>query len=173
MQDSYYEQFIKAEKSVLYQVVSFIMKVSIVLAFVYFIFTSILGILGLILSLLCVIIYIGFKFLKRKIYIDYEYDFTNGEIDIITIGDKIKRKLVLNFQISEVQLLGPKDSDEIKDFSNKPTNVVRAHAKDTKEKVYTAFIDNGANKVQLDFIPNKEFLDLCFHKNPRAVKRGF
>lgn len=171
MQDNFYEQFVKAEKTTIYKVVKFVMKVSIVLAFVYFIFTPILGMFGIILSILCVIIYIGLKFLKRKVYVDYEYDFTNGEIDIVTIGDKVKRKLVLNFQISEVQLLAPKDSDEVRDFHNKPSKLIRAHAKDTNEKVYTAFIDSGANKVQLDFIPDKEFLDLCFHKNPRAVKR--
>ena len=171
MQDSFYEQFVGAHESTSYKVI--IMRVSIVFAILYLFSGVILGVMGLILSVLCAIIYFSMIMLKRKIYIDYEYDFTNGEIDIVSIGDKIKRKKIIGFDIKNVELLAPKDSDEIKSVSNKPDRVLKCYPKETNEKIYTAILTGGVSRAQIEFVPNKEFLNLCFQKNPRAVKKDF
>lgn len=172
MQDNFYEQFVGAHESVAYKLVNIIMKISIVFGVLYLFSSIILGIIGLILTILCVIIYFGMIILKRKIYVDYEYDFTNGEIDIVSVGDKIKRKLIATFDIKEVELLAAKDSDEIRDFSNKPNKILKCYPKDTSEKIYTAILTGGGKSAQIEFVPDKEFLNLCFQKNPRAVKKG-
>lgn len=173
MQDNFYEQFVSAHESTMYKLVNIEMKISIVFGVIFLFSTAILGLLGIILCVLCAIIYFGMIVLKRKIYVDYEYDFTNGEIDIVSIGDKIKRKLIVSFDVKDIELLAAKDSDEMREISNKPDKILRCYPKDTEEKIYTAILNGGSGKAQIEFVPNKEFLNLCFQKNPRAVKRGF
>lgn len=172
MQDNFYEQFVGAHESMAYKLVNIIMKISIVFGVLYMLSAALLGLLGLILAILCAIIYFSMIMLKRKIYLDYEYDFTNGEIDIVSIGDKIKRKVIVTFDMKEVELLAAKDSDDIRDFSNKPNRILKCYPKDTNEKVYTAILTGGGKSAQIEFVPDKEFLNLCFQKNPRAVKKG-
>jgi|GEM_PF-609416 len=171
MQDNFYEQFVPGHENTAYKVVNIEMKLSIVFGVIFLFSTAILGLLGLILCVMCAIIYFGMVILKRKIYVDYEYDFTNGEVDIVSIGDKIKRKLIITFDIKDVEILAAKDSNEIKDFSNKPNKILQCYPKEANEKIYTAILNGGGKQAQIEFIPDKDFLNLCFQKNPRAVKK--
>ncbi|KOF56932.1 hypothetical protein AGR56_10015 [Clostridium sp. DMHC 10] len=66
MQDSFYEQFVGAHESTSYKVVKIIMRVSIVFAILYLFSGVILGVMGLILSVLCAIIYFFYDYAKRK-----------------------------------------------------------------------------------------------------------
>lgn len=172
MQDNFYEQFVGANDSAAYKVVGVIMKISIVFGVLYMLSSAFLGLLGIILTILCAIIYFSMIILKRKIYLDYEYDFTNGEIDIVSIGDKIKRKVIITFDIKEIGILAAKDSDEIRDFSNRPNRILKCYPKDTDDKIYTIILIKSGKSIQIEFVPDKEFLNLCFQKNPRAVKKG-
>lgn len=171
MQDNFYEQFVPGHEDTAYRIANIQMKISIVLGVLFLFSTVILGLLGLILCVVCAIMYFVMIVLKRKIYVDYEYDFTNGEIDIVSIGDKIKRKVIITFDIKDVEVLAAKNSNEIKDFSNKPDKILKCYANDTDKKVYTAILNGSGKQAQIEFIPDEEFLDLCFRKNPRAVKK--
>lgn len=172
MQDNFYEQFVPGHENTAYKIVNIEMKLSIVFGVLFLFSSAVLGLLGLILCVACAILYFVMIVLKRKIYVDYEYDFTNGEIDIVSIGDKIKRKAIITFDIKEVELLAAKDSYEIKDFSNKPDRILKCYPDDTDKKVYTAILKGSGKQAQIDFVPDEEFLDLCFYKNPRAVKKS-
>lgn len=172
MQDNFYEQFVPGHENTAYRMANIEMKISMVLGALFLLSTAILGLLGLILCVVCAIMYFAMIVLKRKIYVDYEYEFTNGEIDIVSIGDKIKRKTIITFNIKDVELLAAKDSYEIKDFSNKPDRILKCYPNDTNEKVYTAILNGDGGHAQIEFIPDEEFLNLCFLKNPRAVKKS-
>lgn len=171
MQDNFYEQFVPGHENTTYRMADIGMKISIVLGVLFLFSSAILGLLGLILCIVCAITYFGMIVLKRKMYVDYEYEFTNGEINISSIGDKIKRKSIITFQIKEVGILAAKDSYEIKDFSNKPSKILKCYPDDTNERIYTAILNGGSEHAQIQFIPDEEFLNLCFLKNPRAIKK--
>lgn len=163
--DNFYEQLVTTYKTMNYKFISFIMYFFIILGlFMFFTLNLIPGIVLLIVSG-------GLYFYRRNLYVEYEYDFTNGEIDIDKILEMKKRTRVLTFSVKNVELLAPENSDEVKDFSGKPTKVMKCYPSTTKETIYVAFITGGAERVQLKFVPDKELLDHCFKYNPRAVKR--
>jgi hypothetical protein len=115
---------------------------------------------------------VGCFFGKKKLYVEYEYVFTNGEIDIDKILEMKKRSRVLTFNVKDIELLAPEDSYYIKDFSNKPSKVISVYPKTSNEKVFVAMITGGTERVQLRFVPDEEFINLCYKYNPRAVKKS-
>ncbi|WP_461204632.1 DUF6106 family protein [Clostridium sp. DL1XJH146] len=162
--DQFYELLLTTKKSTLYKIVN--------------IFVYIVGIIGLlilsvnlILGLVFIIVSVVMFFYKKNLYVEYEYDFTNGEIDIDKIYEMKKRKRIITFNIKDVELLALENSDFINDFSNKPKEVITCIPSSYNGKIYTAMITMGSNRKMLKFAPDEKFLNLCFKLNPRAVKK--
>lgn len=82
-----------------------------------------------------------------------------------------KRKKVTTFNIKEVGLLALCDSDVVNDFSNKPASIVKCYPTTGKGQIYVAMVTEGKDKMQLLFMPDEKFINLCFKYNPRSVKR--
>jgi len=163
--DQIYEQLITTNKTGFYKAVNVAM----------FVF-SLMGLISFSTNLILVVILLGLAgacfFYKQKLFVEYEYQFTNGYIDIEKIIEMKKRKKVVSFNIKEVGLIAQEGSDAIKDFPNKPTAIVKCYPTTSKAKVYVVMLTEGKNKMQLMFVPDKKFLDLCFKTNPKAVKKG-
>lgn len=121
--------------------------------------------------IMCLVISAACFFGKKKFYVEYEYAFTNGEIDIDRIVEMKKRKRVLTFNIKEVELLAQEDSYYIKDFTNMPSEEISFFPSTSERQVYVAMITGGNHRTMLRFVPDEEFLNLCFKYNPRAVKK--
>lgn len=163
--DNFYEQLIAAKASVAYKISNAAFYVLLVLA-------GLSLATNLILAALYVLLAVGIFFFKKNLYIEYEYIFTNGEIDIDKIIEMKKRKRVFSFSVKSVELLAPEDSYYVKDFANKPSKVISVYPKDNKEKVFVAMITGGSERVQLRFVPSEEMLNMCYKYNPRAVKKA-
>jgi hypothetical protein len=138
----------------------------------------VLGFLGLVsitsnpvFGIILIAAAVGLFFLKRKLYVEYEYDFTNGDIDIDAIYEMKSRKRVISFHAKEIELLAPLDSDPVKSFSNKPEKVYKLYPSTSKEKLYVAMVTGGTNRAQIIFVPNEKFIEMCFRSNPKAVKK--
>ena len=89
--DNFYEQLENTEKTTKYKMLKGTMYVFGVIALLC---------LSAVLIIPCVIsfiIAIGAFFLKRKAYVEYEYVFTNGVIDIDAIYEQRKRKRLVSF----------------------------------------------------------------------------
>jgi hypothetical protein len=163
--DNFYEQLVTTQKTAAYSAANG--------------GTYVLGFLGLInlgsFNLIPAVLFIGIAaalfFYKRKLYREYEYDFTNGEIDIDVIYEMKSRKRVISFNVRDIELLAPVDSDPVKSFSNKPEKVLKLYPSTSKDKVYTAMVTGGVNRVQILFVPNEKLIDMCFRYNPKAVKK--
>ncbi|MCJ7689168.1 MAG: DUF6106 family protein [Clostridiaceae bacterium] len=162
--DHFYEQLVRADKTGFYKTV----KVA----------TYVLGIIGLlifnvnfILSIILIVAAAACFIYKKELFVEYEYQFTNGEIDIEKILEMKKRKKVTTFNIKEVTLLALEDSDAVKDFSNKPKSIEKCFSTNAKAKVYVAMVTEGTNRMQLMFMPDAKFLELCYRSNPRVVKK--
>ncbi|MBU3156110.1 DUF6106 family protein [Clostridium estertheticum] len=162
--DNFYEQLLTTSKTTTYKLVS---KATYVLGLIGLFFTSVNMIFAILLIALAVACY----FYKSKLYVEYEYQFTNGEIDIEKILEMKKRKKVTTFNIKEVDLLALSDSDFVKDYSNKPTSIVKCYPTTAKGRIYVAMITEGNDKMQLMFMPDEKFINHCFKYNPRAVKK--
>jgi len=124
-----------------------------------------------ILGIIFAAITVGIFFYKGRLYVEYEYIFVDGEVDIDLILEVTKRKKALTFNVRDASLIAPVESDYYKDFSNKPSKILKCYDRGAKEKLYAAIINAGTTKVQLYFTPNESFLDYCYKQNPRAVKK--
>lgn len=162
--DNFYEQLIPTYKTGIYKLLS---------AFVYiFGFLAAITLSALPIFVVCLMIAVASFFLKKKFYVEYEYVFTNGEIDVDKIVEMKKRSRVITFDIKNVELIAAEDSQYYRDFSNKPDKTITLFPGTNDRRVYVAMLTGGNERVQIRFAPDEEFLSVCFKYNPRAVKKS-
>ena len=166
LMDNFYEQLVTSEKSLTYKVANVMVYGLGVLAFLSLLFRQIF------LAIILIAVAVGLFFLKKNLFVEYEYAFTNGEIDIDKILEMKKRKRVLTFQIKDVEILAKESSDEINNFSNKPNKVLDLYPTNYNGELFVAVLNKGAEKVMLRFVPDEKFLSLSFKYNPKAVKKN-
>ncbi len=161
--DNFYEQLITTHKTTVYKAVN--------ASFYVFGFLALITLSALPIFIVCVILAVAAFFGKKQLYVEYEYVFTNGEIDVDKIVEMKKRSRVANFNIKNVELLAPESSSSVKDFANKPSKVLDLYPKTTDKTMYVAMVTGGNERLQIKFVPDEEFINLCYKYNPRAVKK--
>ncbi|SHE35780.1 hypothetical protein [Clostridium fallax] len=164
--DQFKEQLVLVSNKTPYNMAKALMMVFFVIAM----FFLVLG--GAVFSIVFFVVSGAIWYLKRYFYVEYEYALTNGEIDIDAIYEMKKRKRQVTFNLKEVALLAPKDSDAYRDFSNKPTKIIKSIPTGNTERVYVAILTEGLTRAQIEFVPNKAFIDACFIFNPKAIKKN-
>jgi hypothetical protein len=162
--DNFYEQLVVTHKTGIYKFMNVCVYIFGLIAVISMALIPVF-IVSLLIAVACF-------FGKKKFYVEYEYAFTNGEIDIDKIVEMKKRKRVMSFQIKEVELLAPEDSYYVKDFTNKPSDIESFYPVTTDNKIYVAMITGGNRRTMLRFVPDDEFLNLCYKYNPRATKKS-
>ena len=85
--DNFYEQLVTTSKTTSYKIVS---RATYVLGLIGLFLVSV----NIIFAILLIILAISCYFYKSKLYIEYEYQFTNGDIDIEQILEMKKRKKI-------------------------------------------------------------------------------
>ncbi|WP_040210283.1 hypothetical protein [Clostridium polynesiense] len=164
--DNFKEQLVTVENKTAYKISTIFMYVFAVMAFLFFVIQNL--IFGIIFALAA-----GFLFyFKRYLYTEFEYSITNGEIDIDKILEMKSRKRIISFNMKDVELLAPIDSDIYKGYSSKPSEKVPAIPSGNSDRAFSAVISQGGKKLQVIFAPNEEFVKLCFLYNPKAVKKN-
>lgn len=164
--DNFYEQLVTTYKTFQYKISNILLYITIILS------AGLLLIFAFIPAIISILCAVGVYFLKRQFYVEYEYDFTNGEIDIDKILEKSKRMRNLTFNIKDVELLAPEDSIPVKDFVNKPSKILNCYPYTSTNTIYVAMITRGSERVQLRFVPDVTLLEYCFKYNPKAVRRN-
>ena len=163
--DNFYEQLENIEKPTNYKIIKGVMYGFGVIALLCLTTALIIP------CIFSIIVAAVAFFSKKKAYVEYEYVFTNGVIDVDAIYEQRKRKRLLSFDAKDMELLAETNSNYVKDFSNKPDKELSCFKSKTTEIVYVAMITGGVERLQFIFTPDKRFLDLCYKYNPRAVKR--
>lgn len=167
--DSFHEQLVTTHKTAKYTMAN---GATYVLGVLGIMLLGSGNVLGMIPGVLLLGAAVGLFFLKRNFYVEYEYDFTNGELDIDKIYEMKKRKRVISFAIKNLDLLAPEDSYHVKDYSNKPDKVLKLYPDTTEAKVWVAMLTGGTERAMIKFVPNEELIELCYKYNPRAVKKS-
>jgi hypothetical protein len=162
--DNFYEQLVAKQKSSAYKIVN--------AAFYIFAGLALLTLSAIPIFVVCLLLAVAAFFGKKALYVEFEYAFTNGDIDIDRIVEAKKRKRLLTFDVKNAELIAPEDSSYVKDFSNKPSKMVTLFPGGTDRNVYVAMVTGGNERFQLRFTPDEEFLNLCYKYNPRAVKKS-
>jgi len=94
--DNFYEQLVTTSKSSSYKMVNGATYVFAVIGIASFSANIIFAVLLIGLAAACF-------FYKPRLFVEYEYQFTNGEIDIEKILEMKKRSKITSFHIKEQQ----------------------------------------------------------------------
>jgi hypothetical protein len=163
--DNFYEQLVTTQKTAKYKIANSATYVLGVLGLLF------VGGPGIIIGIVFIAAAVGLFFLKRNFYVEYEYDFTNGEIDVDKIYEMKTRKRAFSFSVKDLELLAPEGSYHINDFGNKPDKVVNLYPETTEAKIYVGMLTGGTERAQVRFVPDEQLLEYCYKYNPRAVKK--
>lgn len=169
--DKYYEQLTQAYRSPLhavYTVLIYICAAFFLLTLFSLALFANIGV-GIIIAAFFLGIGILSFFQKQKKYVEYEYIFTSGDVDIDRITEAKKRKRVISFNVSDLYMLAPEGSYYL-DGTPEGKKVI-AYPKNSSEKKYIAIVNKNGAVNHIYFIPDEEFIDACFRSNPRNVKK--
>lgn len=112
------------------------------------------------------IVYGAFYF-GKEIEVEYEYLYTNGDLDIDKILGQRRRKRLVSGNIKTVTEFGKYD-DSI-EFDQSKT-VVDASSGFEEEHWYMAFSSKHYGECYLIFTPNEEMLDILINNVPKAIR---
>lgn len=108
-------------------------------------------------------------FLIRRLDVEYEYLYVNGDLDIDKITHKAKRKRVFSTNISNMELLAPEGADELNQYRN--ARVVDLSSGMADAKKYVLVVAENGQVTRLVFEPNESIIEGMFLMAPRKVKR--
>lgn len=165
--DYFYEQLLRTQKTFAYKFVNISTYIFLCLALFF------LGTRNIIFTVICVIMAVGMFFGKKYMVVEYEYSFTNGELDIDVIYEMKKRKRCVQFDLKDVELMAPKDSCYLKDFHNIPQKQKKLYNNNNCKDIYYVIVNvQKEGRVLLKIAPNNILLDMCYRFNPRNVKKS-
>ena len=161
--DNFEELLVAPASDVLHKVSVAAMWIFAVVAFFYmalgaFVYTLIFGAAA-----------IALFFAKKYSYVEYEYSNTNGEIEIDSIFEQKNRKRKITFDMKDVLLMAPVESDRYKDNKENVSKVINTVPRGNTDKKYSAIVSKGAVKVEILMVLTQEFIDSCYIYNPRTV----
>ncbi len=167
MSDIFKEQIIKKKKnSIELAMFFFIPLMSLGLAFVSLFFFNFFG------AFIAAAILYGAYFLMGRFNIEYEYAYTNGELDIDVIYAKNIRKRKLTTDLKDVSVVCYADDNENKHYFNNCVKTYKftSNSKEGYRNIHFVANVNG-EQVEIVIEPNTKMLDAMKKTiNPRIFK---
>ena len=109
-------------------------------------------------------------FLVQSMYVEYEYTFTNGELDIDKIVAQKKRTSLLSVEIKKFDDFG-KYSDEMEESED--MTVVFASDNIEKHEYYAEFLHDDYGRTRLVFSPDSKILDYTVNSLMSSVRNKY
>ncbi|WDU83753.1 DUF6106 family protein [Caloramator sp. Dgby_cultured_2] len=114
--DKFYEQLITTSKSAVYKFLNLLMYCSFIFAVFYFLLAALLfSMLYFIAAAIVLILGFVFRIFRNRQYKEYEYIFTNGNLQIDTIYNKSKRKTLIDEDVKNFDAFGRADEIKVPD----------------------------------------------------------
>ena len=115
-------------------------------------------------------VWLSFR-LSKKLQIEYEYAFTNGELDVDKIIAKSKRKRLCSVHIGSITAFGKWNDDmEVEADS---TMVIASDNSGKLDEYFMDFKYKDYGDTTLFFSPNDKMLELMIPYLPREIRREF
>lgn len=150
LSDSYIEQAISAKPGKDYYIQLFLCVLLAAAGFVLFLFIGALGLLVFILGICLFFYFLG----NHKL--EYEYILTNGSVEIAAIYNASKRKELMSFEMDQVTMIVPKDSNRI---SNENFAKKRDYSSRTGNGQVISFVlDLSGRKELVSIEPDEKIL---------------
>lgn len=163
--DIFIEKLVKRQKTSkdTWTVVGLILAAIIV---VFFIIPMIPIVKNFILFFILAIPFFAY-FVIRSRNIEYEYAFTNGELDVDKIIAESRRKKILSIDYKDFEIAAKLNSDEYtNEYKNIP-NRIEAVSSMSSPDVYFAVFENNGKRTILFFEPDDRMIDAMWRYIPR------
>ena len=106
-------------------------------------------------------------YLFRSMDVEYEYLYINGNLDIDKIMAKSRRKKLFEMNVSELEILAPVKSPELRPFQG--LKGIDYTSGETGKKVYEMIVFKNGEKKKIIFEPNDTIINGMRMYAPRKV----
>lgn len=162
MSDYYTEQLIKKQTSMKdICIKALLVSAAIVSVLVVFLFP--LGIL------IPVVVIAVVAILFRRLDVEYEYLYVNGDLDIDKIMHKAKRKRVFSMNVHDLELLAPAESGELRQYQRAKTYDYSSGS--GQGRLYALIVTDHGQQKKILFEPNETIIEGFYLLAPRKVAR--
>ncbi|MEG0902368.1 MAG: DUF6106 family protein, partial [Clostridia bacterium] len=97
---------------------------------------------------------------KDRLRTEYEYTFTNGDLDFAQVFNNQKRKSLGTMRVKNVEAFGPVDSNEFRKFINMPNMKRKNWFLNRDGKLFFFYYQKESNKTMIVFEPSSELVDM-------------
>lgn len=160
MSDFYTEQLVKRKtglKTWMAKIGLFILTVVLI----FFAFQTPLGVFGV------AIVFFADYLLLKRMNVEFEYLYVNGELDVDKIMSREKRKRVFSTNISEMEIIAKRGYRELDSYQN--LKVLDYTSQEPDHIVYEMIVVQKNQKIKVAFEPNETILDGMRIIAPRKV----
>ncbi|MEG2315962.1 MAG: hypothetical protein RSC91_07080, partial [Clostridia bacterium] len=102
---------------------------------------------------------------------EYEYTFTNGDLDFAQVFNNQKRKSLGTMRVKNVEAFGPVGSNEFRKFINMPNMKRKNWFLNRDGKLFFFYYQKESNKTMIVFEPSSELVDMVKKYLPRGAYR--
>lgn len=106
---------------------------------------------------------------KDNLNTEYEYTFTNGEMDFAKVLGNTRRKHLLTMRLKDVEAGGPAESDAFNRYSSMPGIKPQYMTLNGAEKQFFLYFIKDGKKHLLVLEPSETMTQLMHQANPRAI----
>jgi len=136
------------------------------LVIVFFIVPLIPFVKGFLIFFIVAIPFFAYYVIKSQ-NVEYEYAYTNGELDVDRIVAESRRKRLLSVDCKDFEIVAKVSSDKYSDEYRKIPNKVEAVSSMTSPDVYFAVFENAGKRTILYFEPNDKMIEAMWKYIPR------
>lgn len=113
----------------------------------------------------------GIVFLFRRYNIEYEYVFTNGDLDIDRIINKSRRKSALSVNVRSFETMVPMNNKDYEREVSNYTKLMDFSSGTVKDNTYAVIFEQDKNRVKMIFEPDEQMFKAIRSYIPRVIKK--
>ena len=127
------------------------------------------------LPIVSLVLFVGFLIatiiLMGNTNIEYEYDYTNGSLEIAKITNNSKRKKIIAIEAEQVRMVAAMGTNEALKYDNVTLKIYdcSAHREDAQDFVLVAHDDKKNEDFKVLFNPSEKLLNAMKHYNKRDI----
>lgn len=160
MSDFYTEQLVKRKTTAAVTIQKTALIALTVISFLLIFMIPFAIIVPVVLIVLDVILF-------KRMNVEYEYLYVNGDLDIDKIMSKEKRKRAYSMNVKDMEVIAPKGSHELDPYQNvKPMDFSSG---EEGHKMYVMVVSQNGKTEKVIFEPNETILDGMRLLAPRKV----
>lgn len=112
----------------------------------------------------------GAYYLLQRTNLEYEYIFTNGDLDIDVIYSKAKRKSALNIKAKDFDIVARMNDKKFEHEFTRFEKVLDFSSGKVKDNTYVAILSHEGKRTKMIFEPNEKILEGMKMYIPRKLK---